>query len=673
MQSERFPRGVLTFRWSIIAVSACLLCCGAKAYGGAVKWIDPTGDELAMKAEPKAPGAPAVVLSLEQTDDGESAELMIHVRIKVLTEGGISAGNIEVPSGFDGNVEHDFLDKFFARTIHADGTVIPFVASASSTVKKDDGTTAIALPQVQVGSIVEYVIHYAGRNTLYTELIGYYAPDWDLQGKYFVRSAHYELKVPDALDKDSTRWVANLPPGAALKRTKNRIDLDVNDLPASPDEPDMPPTSAAAYGVRFFYYQGSRDKYWGDTGGDVDYWWSEFDKPTKTLQGVVHDLVLPGDSDEVKLHRLYNAVEKFENTDLTRARSRSEDVKNKVHEINNSDDVWNSKRGNSEELTLLFIALARSAGYQAYPMAVASRGKAVFDQNVLTWSQLDSMVAIVTVNGHEIYFDPGTRMCPFAHVASWHSNVVGVSTEAKLVKIRMTPTEAAKAARTERLVDVTLAPDGSVTGTVKISWSDNAALLLRQQAIREDEQAVKTAVEKQIQGEVPVGVEVKLQSVEGLGDGDVPLVAHLTVSGKMGQATRKRIVLPAQFFASTAKPVFVGDTRTQPIAFPEAYTGRDKMTLRMPTGFVVESLPQGRSLATAKDSGYASNAVPAQDDGTVIVTQRAFSLNRVDYKLDEYRGLRQYFQQVADYDQDQIILKVAQGEDAATASNGGKP
>jgi hypothetical protein len=656
----------------MVALGAGLLWCEAAARAE-VQWIVPSAEELAMTSEPKAPGAPAVVLSYEQSDDGETAERTIHVRIKVLTDGGISAGNIEIFSGFVENVSRDFLEKFQARTIHADGTVIPYAASSTSTIVEKSGIRAIALPQVQVGSILEYVVHYAGGNTLYTRLVRYYEPDWRLQGKYFTRSAHFTLKVPERLEKDSTRWVANLPPGAALQRTKNRVDLDVKDIPALPDEPDMPPMSSTAYSVRFFYYDQSRDKFWGDKGGDTDYFWSEFDKPTKTLQAVVHDLVIPTDNDETKLHKLYDAVQKFENTDLTRERTHTEDVKNNVHEANNSDDVWGRKRGDNQDLTLLFIALARSAGYQAYPMAVASRGRAVFDQNVLSWDQLDSMVAIVVVNGHEVYFDPGTKMCPFAHMAPWHSNVVGVSTEAKLVKIRMTPTEPAKGARTERMADLMLMPNGDVSGKATITWSENAALRLRQKAIRDDEHAVKRDVEKEVQGEVPPGVEVKLESLEGLDNADVPLVATLAVSGKMGQATRKRIVLPSQFFASTGKPVFVGDIRTQPIAFPEAYTGRDKMRLRMPAGYVVESLPDGRSLATAKDSGYASNALPAADDGSVIVTQRAFSLNRVDYKVDEYRGLRQYFQQVADYDQDQIILKVAQGGGDAAASVDAKP
>jgi hypothetical protein len=655
-------------RPAVLAIS-WLTCWAGSARGSSVKWIEPSASELAMKDEPKAPGAPAIVLSYEQIDDGETAELTIHVRIKVLTEGGVSAGDIEIQSGFSSSTERDFLDKFSGRTIHADGTVVPFVASESSTITKENGVKAIALPQVQVGSILEYVIHYEGRNTLYTYLTRYYAPDWALQGKYFFKSAHYVLKVPPDMEEKSSRWVANLPPGAELKRTKNRIELSLADVPAAPDEAFMPPASAARYSVRFFYYDDSRDKYWGATGDSMDYWWSGFDKPTKALVTVVHDLTLPTDSDEVKLRKLYGAVQKFENTDLTRTRTRKEDEKAKIHEVNNSEDVWNRKRGDFEELTLLFIALARAAGYESYPMAVASRGKDKFDQNVLTWSQMDGMAAIVVVKGHEVFFDPGTPMCPFAHMAPWHANVIGVSTEAKMVKIRTTPAEAAKASRTDRTADITLAPDGTVSGTVKVVWSMNAALKLRQQAIEEDQHAAETALEKQLQGAAPQGTTLKLQTVTGWADGEVPLVATFAVTGKLGQATRKRMVVPAQFFASSAKPPLIGETRTQPIEFPEAYMTHDQMQLHLPAGFQVESLPAARSANVFQDTLYGTSAQTSPNG--MVITQRAMILNRIDYRVDEYATLHKYFGEVGGYDQEQVLIQTGSNAVAASQETSG--
>ena len=60
-----------------------------------------------MTSDPKAPGAAAIVLSYDETDDAESAEVFLHVRLKILTEGGLDAGTIELPERIVRNDEFD--------------------------------------------------------------------------------------------------------------------------------------------------------------------------------------------------------------------------------------------------------------------------------------------------------------------------------------------------------------------------------------------------------------------------------------------------------------------------------------------------------------------------------------------------------------------------------------
>lgn len=631
------------------------------AFANSFQWTAPSSAELSMTSDPKAPGAPAIVLSYLEVDDADSAEVMVHVRIKVLTDAGRDAGNIEAPARIVMNDE--FKQDFFARTIHPDGSVVVYVPNAtnshiSKVAGRDDVRTA-ALSEVTVGSIVEYGYHFNGQNTIYTHLIGFYYPTWNIQQQYFVRAAHYSLKTPDGLEATDTRWISNLPADAHLDRSKNRIELDVVNVPARPNEDLLPPLTSIAYNVRFFFWDKPRGRFWGETGADVDDRWFEYYRPRKALKDVVHDLILPTDSDEVKLHKIYDAVQKFENTDLTRARTIREDKQAGISEAKNSEDVWNRKRGDSEELTLLFIALARSAGYEAYPMQVASRSHAIFSQDVLSWSQMDSMVAIVLVNGHEVYFDPGTRRCPFAHLAPWHSNVVGVSTEAKLVKIRSTPTTLPGDNRTDRIADLTIDASGAVTGSIQMGWYGNAALDLRRQAVSEDEVAVRAAIEHGLQAAVPDGIEVKLDTIKALAESDVPLIAKYTVTGRMGVATAKRLILPAEFFASTGKPVLASETRVAPVAFPAAYLARDQMTLHLPSSLAVETMPVAHSLKLGPDSEYSVRIQAPSASQNLIVMQRFFTLTRVDYKLESYSALHTYFGQVATFDQDQIVLQSA--------------
>lgn len=641
------------------------------ALAGPVRWIDPTPDELKMTSEPKAPGAPAIILSYEEIDDAESAEVIVHVRLKVLTEGGLSAGTVEVP---DGIVENDLFNQvFFARTIHPDGSIIEFKGTPenSKTVNSDEGGgKVIAMPAVTVGSILEYGYHFESQNTIYTHLVGLYAPTWHVQQAYFVRSAHFSLRK--SVDQEVVRWVANLPKGTSITRAKGRFDLEVHDVPARIEEEYMPPQTSAVYNVRFFYYDGTQDHYWGEVGAKIDNAWLYFDAPTKLLKDAVAGLISPGDSDETKLRKIYSAVQALENTDLSREHSTREDKSEGLKTAQTAEAIWTNKRGSSGELALLFVALARSAGYKAYPMAVASRNWAVFDQSVMSWNQMNANVAIVNVNGHDVFFDPGTKFCPFNKMAPWHANVTGVSTEAKLVKIRMTPEDRYDNNRTEHVADLTLAPDGSVTGTVKVAWVGLAGLSLRREAVRSDEHAAEKTMEKQLQDEVPEGVEVKFSKVTGLTDPEVPLLADFAVSGKLGNMTTKRLILPAQFFASGSKRMLAPETRTLPLMFPEAYVSRDRVVLHLPAGMSVEAMPESHTFNVAKDLAYVSSvqsgAGPQAPGQQLVVAQRTVVLNRIDYKPEEYPELHKYFGNVAGADQEQLILSILKTSPAAAAA-----
>ena len=100
-----------------LAVSLPLFAWGKMNY-----FTDATPQELAMTNVAFAPGAPAAVLNwVRRQDDNQSWEEE-YLRIKVFREEGKKYGDIELPyvPGFSGirNIE--------ARTIHADGKIIPF-------------------------------------------------------------------------------------------------------------------------------------------------------------------------------------------------------------------------------------------------------------------------------------------------------------------------------------------------------------------------------------------------------------------------------------------------------------------------------------------------------------------------------------------------------------------
>lgn len=117
-------------------------------------------DELKMTGEPKAPGAPAILLfrQVDRDDNGRTSHEDNYVRIKIFTEEGRKHADIEIPYF----KENENITEIKARTIRPDGSIANFDGKAfDKTIAKTKGIKYLAktftLPDVQVGSIIEYM------------------------------------------------------------------------------------------------------------------------------------------------------------------------------------------------------------------------------------------------------------------------------------------------------------------------------------------------------------------------------------------------------------------------------------------------------------------------------------------------------------------------------------
>lgn len=147
---------------------------------------EPTKEELQMTSDPKAPGAAAVYLNIEEITDDPLHHHSFYARIKVLQEKGKELATVEIPYQ-RGSFKVTFIQ---GRTIHPDGTVIPLTGKpedllAAKSADKQIGRMVFNLPSVEVGSILEY------RYRLEYDDNHFSSPSWQIQRPYFVHKAHY--------------------------------------------------------------------------------------------------------------------------------------------------------------------------------------------------------------------------------------------------------------------------------------------------------------------------------------------------------------------------------------------------------------------------------------------------------------------------------------------------
>jgi Domain of Unknown Function with PDB structure (DUF3857)/Transglutaminase-like superfamily len=633
----------------------------------AATWKQPTPDELKMTADPAAPDAPAVYLFREEIVDDKLHYHHLYAQIKVLTDKGKEQfSDIEIP--YEAGVIS--VRSLEGRTIHPDGTVVPFTGKPYDKELVKSGTTTIkakvfSMPEVTVGSIVEYEydLQYDDNTVI--------APDWDLQQSVFVHHAHYRF-VPTNYDlgdistkdefgkgKNAFRllYYPFLPQGYKVNASiDGTYDLVIDNIPALPEEDYSPPVSSFAYRLIFYYSSASTGAdYWKGIGKEWSKYVDNFANPNDTIRQAVAGIVAPSDSEDQKLHKIYAAVMTVENTRFTREHTAAENKAQGLR-VKSAADVWTQKRGTDDEIAYLFIAMARAAGFKAYAMGVTERQRAILNTGYLHWDQLEDQIAIVNIGGKEVFFDPGQRFCEYGKLHWMHADVVGIRETDNGIAPAMTPAGSYKDNETVRDADLELGPDGSLKGRLKISMKGVEALRWRQAVLRTDEQQAKTDFENEVQARVPDGVTVKMDHFVGLNDSDSGLLAIVNVSGNMGTAAGKRVVLPSSFFEARVKPLFSETKRENPVDLRYPWANEDRVTLKLDPGLSLEGLPTNADVPMQQLAAYS---VHYKNDANTYAEDRVIAVGAARYKKEEYPELRDFFQKAGAQDQQQLVLKRA--------------
>jgi hypothetical protein len=625
-----------------------------------------------MTSDPAAPNAAAVYLYYEEIVDDKVYFHKVYAEVKILTEKGKeNFSEIEIPyergeTAPEGGTENDMsVNDVRGRTIEPDGTVVPFTGKPyqKQLLKAGDEKVmekVFSLPDVRVGSIIEYQF------TIDYEANWIMSPAWEIQQDYFVHEAHYHF-VPtdssqtmvstDSLGHENTvnhliyfQW---LPKGAQVHEGLDGFDLVADNIPTLPHEPYMPPLDSFSYRVIFYYSPyDSGQEFWKAEG---KYWSKDVDKFAEAsgrMRAAVAQIVSPSDSEEQKLRKIYAAVMTVENTDFTREHSQQEN-KAEGEKVKTAADIWANKRGDSNQITRLFIAMARAAGLKASAMIVTERNQNMLNLGYLHWDQLSDEIAIVNVGGKEEYFDPGERYCEYGKLDWLHRQMMGIRQTDNGTQVAAVPDAVYGDNVTLRTADLTLSANGAVQGQIRIILTGTDALRWRQYALANDEDATKKAFQKHVQADLPPGVQAKMNHFLALTDSTSNLMAVLDVSGNLGTVTGKRVFVPGSFFEAGETPLFAAQEREGPVDLHYPSITRDEVTLTLAPGLSVESVPANAQIPYSKMAIFQA---AYNGKSNVYTENRVLALANTIYEVSDYPQLRGFFQKVGAQDQQQLVL-----------------
>ena len=625
-------------------------------------WREITAQDREIKDVPGDPGASAIQLFFADYRDDDVRYQFFYHRIKILTEEGRKYANIEIPI-----FPWYHFDGVKARTIHPDGSIVeftgkPFEKTIARTRDVKFLAQTLTMPDVTVGSIIEYKYRYSWERFTFDTT-------WSMQHDLFTVKEHFwlqghskQLQTSGYLIGQGTRLAyvvyGNVP---APHRTKGgAIEVEVENEPAFKAEEYAPPAGDLKPIVRFFYGGNeliSPEAFWQQFGRSRFEESERFIGNRDSIRSAATAAIAGEPDPEKKLRKLYTRAQATRNLSFERRRTKAEDKKEELKPNENVGDVLERGYGTHNDITRIFVALARGAGFDAQVVRAPNRKEFFFKPNYLVAGQLASELAVVTLNGNDVFLDPGTEFCPFGLVRWIHTSDKGLKLDKTGGTFVTVPPAASDKSQLRRIARVELGPDGTLKGTLDVEIKGNAALEHRLWAIQEDEAGRRKGMEDEAKEWLPEEAIATLDSMQGWESTEEPLQVRYKIEvPSFASSAGKRLLIPAALFRTTKqKQAFQHKERKYAVYFPFAYNEMDNVILQVPDGYTAESVPVAQDIKLPSARFVTARSFANNQ----FISKRALVVNGIIFRISEYPELKGFFDKVQGADEEQLVLQNA--------------
>lgn len=621
-------------------------------------WKPVAPEELALDRPRVDPEAGVEILFREaEVDDSSANETKVHtyVRLKVFDARGVEAlDKIEIVEARDTPVIN-----ITARVIRPDGTIVEVDRNsiyAREIVRRGSQrlrAKAFSFAALEPGCIAEYQWDEISGDGI-GGLQLYFADRFPAQRVRFrIKPFNYDNRGYQIL---TTGFRYEIP--ALHADSQGFYPFEMLDVPALREEPWMPPDDMVQpWLVLYFLRKGqSAESYWKETGRMLANDAARRSRPTEAIESLVRDQTAGAADDTEKLRRLsaYCRDHIRHLPDDRKAGTMSAD--SSATRARSAGEVLELGEGTPDEITLLFLGLARTAGFEARVACATDRSKRMFREPLPARFMLPDVVAAVRVAGAWQFFDPGRRAIPTGSLAWENEGVTALICDRGQSEFVQTPRTPRAESRVLRHARLAVEEDGTAEGEIEEEYHGHSAVAPRAEFADQTPARRAALVHGRIAARLP-GAEVAEVNVDQVENPDAPLVISYRVRVPHYAArTEKRLVLPLAFFQRGAEPVFTESTREHVIYLPFEFREEDSVRFTLPAGFVLEDVAAPSSFALPPALEYQALLLRSVD-GTSWSFQRSVNQGGMLFPAHTYHLLKPAFDELHRLDAEEAIAQ----------------
>ena len=524
----------------------------------------------------------------------------------------------------------------------------------------------ITMPNVKVGSIIEYV--YTIKSAYYTTF-----PDWDFQTEIPVNFSEYSTTIPEyfkyqihrkgflfpketveQFSKSVNLTFKEMTPMQGYSRGNETVNyvatkttFTLKDVPALRDEAFVNNIGNYVCGLEHELsstkFPNTMYKLYASTWESVVKSISEGDNfgPELSKNNYFDDdlknITMGLTTDDEKAITIFRYVQNRMNWDGYLGYSCNEGVKK----------AYTSKTGNIAEINLMLVAMLRAVGLKANPVLASTRsnGIPIFP----TRTRFNYVFAAIEKNDGIVLLDASNKNANPNILPERVLNWVGklIRSDMSAVDIDLMPNS--RSARNINMM-ATLLADGALKGKIREQNFDYNALVFREKYRNLTQESYLQLLEKKRNN-----IEISNYSIENKADLDKPIVEtyEFEKTASADVVGGKLYFSPLFFFGLESNP-FKQEKREFPIDYGFGTQSKYTLTINIPEGYKVETLPA--NVAYALSDGLGSFKYTVANQETNIQVLVTMDINTSIFAADFYDDLKAFYSEIIKKETEKIVL-----------------
>jgi hypothetical protein len=312
--------------------------------------------------------------------------------------------------------------------------------------------------------------------------------------------------------------------------------------------------------------------------------------------------------------------------------------------------VYDNGTGNSADINLTLVALLKKLDLDAVPVVLSTRSNGIIHPTHPSINQLDYVVAACRINGETYLLDATEKYSEIDVLPTRCLNGEGrIIDQAHSGWISLLKNKSAKSSTYYLLK---LNDEGTISGTITCNEYEFQSTNKRN-AIHNYESTDKY-IEKLEENNPKITIDsFKFVNLDTI---NVPLkYTYYATFNKYAESAGDLMFFTPMMMDGYEKNPFSLEKREYPVEYPYPSSEKVFITIQIPDGYVLESLPKPLAL-TALDKGFKFSFVTAADQNKINISS-TLDINQTIIASTSYDKLRGFFQMVVEKHLEKVVLK----------------